>query len=125
MSFLSTFIIINIAALINIFYNDKIYLSKMLFITLVIYIIIFAGLRYQIGYDYFSYLDWFKYSIDDGFFEDFRKEPLFLYLNYITNYVGINYNIFLLIIATISISLKIMKASWGMLPLGWLPNTDS
>lgn len=81
--------------------------KKLFFIIAVLELIFFAGLRYEIGYDYKTYGKFFNQidSLSDVFFKDIDAEKGYLLLNYFVKQLGFDFSVFLLFFSIISLSL--------------------
>lgn len=99
---------LNLLVLIFFSFNSIFYkkmsknLDKYIFFLLCVFLIVFAGLRYECGFDYFSYEGIFLNNLLET-----KVEKGYLYLNYIFFKLA-NYNYFLLIFVGITIYLKFL-----------------
>jgi len=99
--FLFLFLIFGVFALI-----DKRKVSKILFASFVFFIIVlFGGLRYQVGVDWYNYESIFNESMFDNLF-GIGIEPVFNLLIVCTKYLNFDYLFFVFFIFIVSTSLK-------------------
>ncbi len=97
--FVSTF---SFLALVNVYLRNRVVLSVIL-IFLAILLILFAGLRVNVGFDYDNYERLFSGTISGM---EFFVEPLIMALIYIFDYLNIGYTGFLFFMAFLSITIK-------------------
>lgn len=100
--YISIFVLIMLLSLLEIFLKEK----RISFITCLLMIII-AGNRYNIGYDFGTYENFFKdaNSMENIFNGSIDAEPGYLLLNFLFNKIGFNFNFFVLFFSVLSIGL--------------------
>lgn len=81
--------------------------KRIFFIIAMIEIILFAGLRYETGYDYLSYKAFFERvrSFGDILSGGIDAEPGYLLTNYIVKMFGMDFTVFILIYSVVSLTL--------------------
>lgn len=90
---------------LNIIHQDKKFVNIAYYIF-IIFIIGFAGSRFEVGLDWNRYIDIFESSIGGSFFALEKAEPLFSLMARICNDMHLSFTLFILFVATISIGTK-------------------
>lgn len=108
------FILIAFLAFVTTYFKKRITNNILLFIISVI-LILFAGTRFEVGYDYFNY-EYIYNNIKLGI--NSFIEPFFILVNKISHYIGIEYTGLVFAMAFASISLKTKFISnFSVIPL--------
>jgi hypothetical protein len=95
--------VLSLLVIANVYLKNRlIILAILIFIS--ISLILFAGLRLNVGFDYENYESMFSGVISGV---DFFVEPLFLSFIYLFDYLNLGYTVFLFFIAFLSITIKV------------------
>lgn len=100
--YLTVFFILVVLSLCEYLTNYKVF-----FVIALVLLILFAGLREGVGYDYESYHNFFRdiFSFNDVFNGTIDAEPGYVLLNFIFKYLGFSFSSFILFFSTMSLIL--------------------